>query len=206
VLNREQSATLHLLFLLRSVQRLGRMPVGELIVCYDPPEAGEVMPDLMGWLDQQRLIPQAQGDYAERVSAVFETVVRERGFGHVLVIGVDSPDVPEEHVRLAAELTLSADVTVGPTESGGVWCLGLSARVNTRELLRQIPWGSGGEAEALLDRAQSSRHATQSAPQWNEVDRPEELDRLMDRLAPSSDPDDVRLLAELQRTVPRENR
>jgi uncharacterized protein len=204
VLSAEQSATLHLLFLLRTVQRLERMGAGELIVCYDPPEAGEVMPDLMGWIDQSRLIPQEGGEYSDRVTAAVETVVHHRGgFDRVLVLGVDSPDVPEEHVQRTADLTAAADVTVGETEFGGVWCLALGKRVDARKLLRDVPWTGDDAAHAIMGRAKALGYSAQPAPRWNEVDRPEELTRLTERLKTSSDPDDVRLLTELERTVPR---
>src|SRR5688500_19310981 len=146
-LDAEQAATLHLVFLLRSVQRAEGMGVGELIVCYDPPEAGEVMPDLMGWFDAQRLIAQVDGDYGKRVAAVVETLRGERGFSHVLVLGVDTPDVPADHVRHAAGLSATADLTLGPTDYGGFWCLGFGGRADARKLLAGVPWSAGGEAQ-----------------------------------------------------------
>ena len=72
-----------------------------------------------------------------------------------------------------------------------------------RKLLRDVPWTGDDAAHAIMGRAKALGYSAQPGPRWNEVDRPEELTRLAERLKTSGDPDDVRLLTELERIVPR---
>ena len=95
-------------------------------------------------------------------------------------------------------MTWGSAVTLGLTQDGGYWCLGLRRGVDARRLLGGIPWSSGEEAAATLHRAGEMGYNVGSAGAWPDVDRATDLDRLVARLAESSDAGDRRLLSDLR--------
>ena len=149
----QQAAEVHRLFLLHLLDRLIDLAPAELVVCFDPPDAGASMAALLSPRSLQ-LIAQSEGDLGNRL-AIAANSIFER-FDRVLFLGVDSPDVPVALLQNAAELTAGSDVVLGPTLDGGFWCLGLRRGIDVASVLSDIPWSSGGEREATIRRAASA--------------------------------------------------
>jgi len=74
--------------------------------------------------------------------------------------------------------------------------------VNAQKLLADIPWSSGREAIALLRSAEALRHTAGTGMAWDDVDRPDDLRRLITRLVQSSEKLDRRLLSNLRHVLP----
>ncbi|MBC8109122.1 MAG: TIGR04282 family arsenosugar biosynthesis glycosyltransferase [Anaerolineae bacterium] len=186
-----QAAKTHEAFLKHLGARLAKMNLGEIVICFDPPEAAAAMRDLMNDVSRT-FVPQVAGDLTARLC----------GFGNAssttLFLGGDSPDLPERFVRRTVDLLHENDLVIGPTDDGGYWCLGLDSRVNRPELLRGIEWSSGREFDQTLERARSLGYNVGLADQWDDVDRPEDLTRLLDRLQKSTDTSDRELLTRLK--------
>src|SRR5205823_77941 len=111
-------------------------------------------------------------------------------------------EVPLAHLNKAAELVEQAEVSLSPTDDGGFWSLGLQNHVNAQKLLADIPWSSGGEAMALLRSAEALGHTAVTGLAWDDVDRPADLRRLINRLVQSSEKLDRRLLSNLRHVLP----
>jgi hypothetical protein len=187
----EQAAQVHRALLLHISGRLGRLYSSELVICHHPSDAGPAMRALLlEACPEASYLPQGGGNLGSRLAAAHAELARR---GCVLFLGSDSPDVPAEHLNRAAELTRQADVTIGPTDDGGYWCLGLSARVDALELLSRIDWSSGSEADQTSRRARELGYTLSQAPLWDDVDRPADLERLLGRLRRSDDPESRRL-------------
>lgn len=182
------AARVHGEFLQHLLQRLGGMRFGKLLVCFDPPDAGDSIKSLCS---VAAFVPQVDGDLGARLSAA------ARGHERALFLGVDSPDVPQLALLHAGHQLQNHDVVLGPTEDGGFWCLGISKNVNSAQLLSEIDWSSGREFDQTLHRAGSLGYNVGLADSWSDVDRPDDLRRLIARLRAASDPQDKQLLRRL---------
>jgi rSAM/selenodomain-associated transferase 1 len=197
----EQAADVQRAFVRHVARRLHRMAPAELVVCFDPPDAGSAMRELLRDSCDVTYLAQAPGDLGERLAAAARMVGRLHR--RLLFLGVDSPDVPAAHLATAARLTGETAVSLGPTDDGGYWCLGLWNEVDADALLSGVRWSSGHEARQTLERADSLGYATATAPAWDDVDRPDDLARLTGRLRGSTDRDDKDLLDRLSNFLPR---
>lgn len=107
-----------------------------LTVWYDPPDAREEMQD---WLGEREFLPQCTGDLGRRMHAASEHHFA-RGDTPVVLIGADCPGVTAETIRAAERVLETADVTVGPSQDGGYYLLGL--RRPEPGLFAGIPWST----------------------------------------------------------------
>lgn len=196
------SAAVHRTFLLHLVGRLRDLRPAELVVCFDPPDARAAMADLLAAAGPPTLVPQVDGDLGRRLAGVATEVGRTHR--RVVIVAVDSPDLPVAHLRRAAEMTAEADVSLGLASDGGYWAIGLdTARVDAATLLHAgIDWSTERAAAHTLSNARALGYTTATDCPWDDVDRPDDLRRLLRRLEFSTDPDDVRLRAALVCELP----
>lgn len=198
-LHATQAAAVHEAFIVHVFQRLRELKPAELVICYDPPTGEAAMRRLLGSPDDVTFMPQAAGDLGQRLAAMFDALKSRHR--RILFLGVDSPDLPADHLRDAARLCHGADVVIGPTEDGGYWCLALAASVDAAKLLGGIEWSTGHEARQTIDRAAALHYAMALADGWDDIDHPADLQRLIERLSASADPRDQALHARLAAIV-----
>ena len=184
------AARVHREFLLHVVDRLSPRRV---IACYDPPQREAEMRDLLG--EGVELIAQADGDLGDRLAAA--TAAARRMAENLIFFGVDSPDVPLAFVDRVGESLASHDVVIAPADDGGYWSVALARRVEAAKLFVGIEWSTGREGAQTLERAKALGYNVALADRWADVDRPEDLRRLIERLRSSNTPDDRQLLARL---------
>ena len=108
--------------------------------------------------------------------AIWETLAA--GAERVLLMGSDHPTLPPSFLRRAGQaLHIPESLCLGPTEDGGFYLLGMSAfypqpfddmRYSHSEVLAQT-----------LSRAGRTDADVTVLPQWYDVDRPRDLDRLL---------------------------
>lgn len=142
----------------RLYRRLGRRVVDQLrggdyrlVVCYDPPGAGE---EIVHWLDGEELDlrPQAEGELGVRLEAAFGDAFRESR--RVCVVGTDAPGVDRSLVEEAFRALDTADVVLGPAEDGGYYLMALSQPAPA--LFREIPWSTSAVLETTEARAREA--------------------------------------------------
>jgi rSAM/selenodomain-associated transferase 1 len=197
VLSAEQAAAVHQVFVHHVVGRLsGWCAEEELIVCFDPPDALSAMRELLG--ARIRMLAQTGGNLGARLAGAY----RHLGAQRALFMGVDSPDVPSRFIRRAIALAEVNDVVIGPSGDGGYWTLGLGVSVDAELLLGPVEWSSGREQSQTLARARELGYRVAVADAWDDVDRPEDLRRLVLRLRSSDNARDAQLLRQLESLLP----
>lgn len=196
----QQSADVHRILLRHMARRLDGLDPAELVICFDPPDAGPNMRDLLSDVCSATYLAQSPGDLGARIAAAAKVV----GELHrrIVFITVDSPDVPLDHLERAAELTERVAVSLGPTEDGGYWSLGLWNEIDAGALLNGIAWSTDRVARQTLQHAEALGYSTATAPAWDDVDRPDDLRRLGSRLKQSRDLEHQRLHDALASCVP----
>jgi hypothetical protein len=154
-----------------------------LALCYTPEGEEEAFEEVER--EGSLMIPQRGIDLGERLTNCFADLFA-LGFESVVVIGADSPTLPDEYVFDAFEcFETDDDVVIGPTHDGGYYLVGM--RKLHRRIFEEIPWGSSGALEATIDRAKEAELNLVLLPEWYDVDTPEDFERLKLELAENKD-------------------
>jgi rSAM/selenodomain-associated transferase 1 len=120
---------------------------------------------------------QSQGSLGARMYSCFQ-MLRKDNFKSIIIMGTDSPTVPESHLRTAFSLLgADDDAVIGPTEDGGYYLVGCGAP--QPNMFSGVPWSSTETFARTLDAFESEGYRTRRAPPWWDVDSPDDLDRLI---------------------------
>jgi uncharacterized protein len=123
-----------------------------------------------------RLRSQGEGDIGKRMGDAFEDALRHSPYA--LLMGTDCPSVTKDDLRAGAYALLQgADAVVSPAEDGGYVLIGL--RSYAPELFTGIPWGTASVMGETRDRLQALRWQWRELPTRWDVDRTEDLKRLI---------------------------
>lgn len=119
-----------------TLQRLSAFQY-DAIIYVDPPKALETV---RAWVGRQwTLLPQQGATLGDRLADATQQTFH-LGAKHVVVVGTDSPWLRPTDIETAFAALETADVTLGPTEDGGYYLIGLSRHLPA--LFAQIPWSS----------------------------------------------------------------
>jgi rSAM/selenodomain-associated transferase 1 len=127
---------------------------------------------------------QSEGELGARLAGALEGAFARR-FARVLIVGSDHPTLPSSHLTQALEALDQADLVFGPSRDGGYYAVG-ARRSNwpaATAVFEGIPWSTGAVLQSSLERARSAGLSFALAPEWYDVDRPEDL-RALRRDAP----------------------
>lgn len=114
------------------------------------------------------------------------------GWKRVVIVGVDSPSLPQEILNQAVSALKDREVVLGPALDGGYYVVG--ARTVTPEMFRGIAWGGSQVLSDTLEVLKILGMAPVLLPKWYDVDTVEDLDRLAS---------DIARLAEAGEPIPR---
>jgi hypothetical protein len=99
-------------------------------------------------------------------------------------IGGDLPTLPLDLVHSAfAKVEAGADVVLGPAEDGGYYLIVLAAGAISPRLFEEIAWSTERVLPATLERCRELGLAVELLPMAADVDTPEDLRRLAQRMA-----------------------
>lgn len=145
------------------------VPVSNVTVWYDPPDALSEMQD---WLGTEGIRYQAQpsGDLGERLEYAFGRHLAGKGEGGppTVAIGADAPDIDGNTLIRAADCLTDADVVLGPAADGGYVLIGLVRPHPT--VFRDIPWGTGEVLAATRAACEREGLAVATLPTMRDVD------------------------------------
>lgn len=134
-------------------------------------ELAQRLPENVMWHQQK------DGDLGERLSAAIEFAAAQN-FAPVIIIGADTPTVPDAYLQTAIKLlqTGDTDVVLGASTDGGFYLIGV--RQNHPTLFDDIKWSSelvGAQTTANINRLKLKLSLL---PIWYDVDTPEDLETL----------------------------
>lgn len=122
--------------------------------------------------------PQGDGDLGVRLERILSRALREAP--SVLVIGTDAPDLPERLLDEAVAALALHDAVIVPAHDGGFCLLGL--RLCPDGLLADLPWSSPDTCERTLERLRTRKLDVAVLEPWFDIDTPEDLEPLRERL------------------------
>lgn len=125
--------------------------------------------------DNCRLLFQPDGDLGQKLAWLFQTAFAT-GAHQVVLIGSDSPDLPDFLISSAFERLLQVDLVVSPALDGGYVLIGL--RQNQPGLFEQIRWSSEHTLNDTLAAAAQAGLQAELLDPWYDIDELDDLSLL----------------------------
>lgn len=136
-------------------------------------------------LAKGRLIQlQADGDLGCRMSACLQHLIASN-FKSSVIMGTDSPTLPQGHIEAAfALLQGHDDAVLGPAEDGGYYLVG--CRRAHSGMFDGVEWSSHQTLAQTRSALDAQGYQTHLTPLWRDVDSIEDVRRLAkDRVGPA---------------------
>ncbi len=147
-------------------------------ICFHPPDA---QGKFQSWLGSNLLfLPQKGRDLGERMKHSF-TDVFTKGFQNVILIGSDSPDIPEDSIKQAFTILQTKDVVLGPTSDGGYYLIGFRKTVFTASVFEEIHWSTPLVFQETLMKIKQAHRSVGFLPVWSDIDTLSDLKNLIHR-------------------------
>jgi rSAM/selenodomain-associated transferase 1 len=183
-LSGQQAAELYRCLLLDTLELMKRVEGVQPIIAYLPPGAEpffrRIAPPGFDF------VPQVGADLGDRLDNVL-TYCLQKGYRQAVVMDSDSPTLPIVYLRQAfRELDdLNVDVVLGSCDDGGYYLIGLKSPCSA--LFQGIVMSTSTVVTETLARAQEQGLRVACLPRWYDVDRYEDLERLIEELLPQPD-------------------
>lgn len=150
--------------------RATELPV---LVCFTPESAREEMRRLAPDVE---LFAQSGDDLGERMRNAIDFALGH-GADLVALIGSDLPSLPSSYIQTAFKQLESADVVLGPTDDGGFYLI--AARRPLPDLFHGMTWSHADVLRDVVRAANRHQLTVALAPPWWDLDRPEDLRRVL---------------------------
>jgi rSAM/selenodomain-associated transferase 1 len=149
-----------------------------LEVCFCPANRKTTFSE---WLSEQYCYtPQVGDNLGKRLRNAFESAFEE-GFSNVIAIGSDSPDLPEEFLRLAFKELESHDAVIGPGSDGGYYLIGFSRTSFLPVAFDGIAWSTSAVCKQTVEILKRHKLKMYLLPEWHDVDTRSDLEKLIAR-------------------------
>lgn len=147
-------------------------------VCFHPPNA---QAEFIRWLGPSyQFLPQTGSNLGERMKLCFAEVFT-KGFQSAILMGSDSPDLPEDYINRAVSLLQTKDVVIGPTSDGGYYLIGFQTTTFTPQVFDGISWSTSLVLEETLRKLQQISRSVGILPVWSDIDTYSDLQNLINR-------------------------
>ncbi|HEV7509568.1 MAG TPA: TIGR04282 family arsenosugar biosynthesis glycosyltransferase [Thermoanaerobaculia bacterium] len=128
-------------------------------------------------------VRQRGSDLGERL---YRALSEAAASGAVAAVGSDHPTIPLELVHRAfAAVESGTDVVLGPAEDGGYYLIALRAGAVLPRLFADIAWSTEQVLPSTLERCRELGLTVELLPMASDVDTPDDLRRLAERMAVS---------------------
>jgi len=175
VLSDEQAETLAAAFFTDTLCA-ARKSEREIIIAFTPAAGRDELQRLVDEDDSLIWIEQRGEDLGERLATAMK-FAEEHSIGPVVFLGADSPNLSAEFIRSAFDALFGgADIVLGPAADGGYYLIGLKAY--TRGLFDGVQWSTASVFAQTASNAERLGLNLQILPEWYDVDKPGDLERL----------------------------
>jgi uncharacterized protein len=97
------------------------------------------------------------------------------GFHWVVIIGSDSPDLPQQIIKDAFQVLEKSDAVIGPSYDGGYYLIGFCRESFTPKAFDGIEWGTDSVWKTTMDILKNAGINVHVLPAWRDIDRPEDV-------------------------------
>lgn len=144
----------------------------DILICYHPIEKFEYFKKWIG--KKYKYIPQNGENLGERMKNCFIKGFNQ-GFEKLIVIGSDSPDLPETIIKDAFNNLKKYDSVIGPCKDGGFYLLGFTSYGFSPTIFQKIPWSTSMVFGKTIDSLKNKSVRYYVLPQWQDIDTFDDL-------------------------------
>lgn len=119
---------------------------------------------------------QGEGDLGRRMATLTAFALSQRA--RVVMLGTDSPGLPDTHLAAALAALDDADIVLGPNRDGGFWCLGVRGGPPAlwgNTWLDELDWDVDATLSQVEERARRMSLKVAYAPEWFDIDHEDDL-------------------------------
>jgi uncharacterized protein len=166
------AANLYLCFLSDTLEEMAGLGGIDRSVAYAPAGARDYFANIVK--GRFSLFPQRGRGLGSRLARIFREKFQE-GYGAVVIMNSDSPDLPGGMVTQAFRRLVegSIDAVFGPSPDGGYYLVGLKAVFPG--LFARMPWSTDRVLAVSLTRAEKMGIRTALLPPWQDIDTFDDL-------------------------------
>ncbi|MBI4531153.1 MAG: TIGR04282 family arsenosugar biosynthesis glycosyltransferase, partial [Candidatus Latescibacteria bacterium] len=164
----EGATDLYRAFLLDLFCVCRRVHCEQRVIVYSPEGGSELVKEIDGFTVRT----QVGWDLGERLEEAFNWAFFCKA-ERVIVIGSDSPSLPESYVENAFSLLQDKEAVLGPSWDGGYYLIGMTR--HRPDVFRGINWSTDRVFEQTLDRIKDLGMSLGLLPPWYDIDWPEDL-------------------------------
>jgi uncharacterized protein len=124
---------------------------------------------LREWLGDRSYQAQQDGHLGERMADAFDQCF-QLGFGRVLILGSDCPDLPREYLIEALDALSQNHAVIGPSADGGYYTLGFTPSTFCPAVFGPLPWSTDQVFPQTLDILNQFFCPIKVLPQWSDID------------------------------------
>jgi len=124
-------------------------------------------------LPNSHVLYQSGEDLGMRMKNAFEKVF-QWNFGPVIIIGTDNIEIRPKHLRQAFNALQSNDVTIGPSNDGGYYLLGMNSFQS--QLFDDIAWSSSVVLKQSIEKIINSGLSLQLLSELVDIDEYKDLE------------------------------
>lgn len=159
---------------LKSIKKIN----APFFICFHPPDAQS---KFQSWLGSTLLfLPQRGNDLGERMKNSF-TEVFTKGFQKAILMGSDSPDLPEDIITQAFTTLQTKDIVLGPSVDGGYYLIGFRASTFIPSVFEEIHWSSPLVFQQTMMKLTQAHRSVGLLPVWSDIDTLSDLKNLVSR-------------------------
>ena len=144
-----------------------------IFICFYP---SNYLNNFKQWLgNKYNYIPQEGEDLGQRMENCFNYIFTKK-FDQLIVIGSDSPDLPNEILNQAFLKLQTHDAVIGPSLDGGYYLLGFNRACYSPNFFKDVSWGKDTVFAKTKKRFLDEKLSFFILPVWGDIDTFQDLE------------------------------